>query len=117
MKSYKVVVLREAQDDIRRIEAYYAEAAGEDTAIRISDAIIERIASLNKMPFRGGISKEAAGKSTQFRQLVEGVFRILYQVVGEKVRIVLIVDGRRNIPDIFALRLIDDVRSLGERSE
>ncbi|HKT14938.1 MAG TPA: type II toxin-antitoxin system RelE/ParE family toxin [Allosphingosinicella sp.] len=50
---YRIVVTPEARDQLDRLHAYIAAAAGEEIASRFVDAIIDHIATLQAFPKRG----------------------------------------------------------------
>ena len=65
------------------------------------------IATLAKFPERGSHPREmlALGIS-DFRQVVSNPWRVLYRIIGQRVYIVLIADGRRDMRGLLAQRLL-----------
>lgn len=67
-------------------------------ATRLFYAIKERCASLTQFPESG---KPVVNESENVRQLNFRMYVIRYQIVENKVQILRIVDGRRNLTDIW----------------
>lgn len=71
------------------------------------DALLALIASLETFPLRGAIPKELeAFGLKRYRQVVLPPYRVLYRVVAARVFVVLIVDGRRDLPTLFERRAL-----------
>ena len=62
--------------------------------------------SLKTFPLRGRIVPELERHGyTRFRELIQGNYRIVYEVTADIVIIHLIIDGRRNFEDIIFAKL------------
>lgn len=53
MRSYRIVFAPEARDQLDRLHAYVAAAAGPDVATGFVDSILDHIAGLSDFPMRG----------------------------------------------------------------
>jgi toxin ParE1/3/4 len=102
----RVVYTRRAEDELRAIWRYIAEDNGnEPAADRILLAIGEKIDLLRDHPRLGPRRSDIADGA---RLLIEGHFLILYETHPdadegpvEVVEIVSIVDGRRDLTELF----------------
>jgi toxin ParE1/3/4 len=74
---YKVIWAEGARLDFKEILEFIAED-NPDASIRVGEKIIERINQLKSFPEMG--SKIPEGPEVDARQLVEGNYRIIYQV-------------------------------------
>ena len=103
---YAVVWTEVAGQDVERLAAYlYDEAPLR--ADPIIDRIVSRAESLRSSPQRGKTPPElrAIGDRT-WREVQEPPWRILYRLVGKRVEIHGVLDGRRNLEDVLLERLL-----------
>lgn len=104
---YEVRIDEAVEDDLRSIIAFLTERRDRADALAFLDAILERIGRLETFPLRGSAPKELQGAGeVGVRQLVHGKFRIIYEVDGTTVRIVLVADGRRDMQALLRQRLL-----------
>ena len=104
---YKVSISTKAEHDLRRIALYYAENRSIDDAEALLDSIIGQISSLERYPERGPIPDEVRTLGIgDYRQAIVHPFRIFYLVDQDRVTIVVIADGRRDIVSLLADRLV-----------
>jgi plasmid stabilization system protein ParE len=100
VSSPRIVLLDEARDDLRSLEAYIAEHDGEARAAAIRSKIDRAIRNLAAMPGMGGRRPYLNPKQRAFSV---PPWIIYYETLLEKdgIRIVRIIDGRRDLPAIF----------------
>ncbi|PAX06562.1 type II toxin-antitoxin system RelE/ParE family toxin [Sphingomonas lenta] len=104
---YEVVLDAGAEDDLRSTAAYLAEVYHEDAAAEFVDAVFDRISVLERFPGRGSAPKELEGINRKgYLQVLLGRYRIFYRIIGERVVVVLIADGRRDMGRLLASRLL-----------
>ncbi len=104
---YTVTLTREAKDDIDSIRAYLVDHHSIEVADDLIDTIAAALATLETFPMRGVVPKElAAVGDRDFRQLNLGPYRLIYYVVETKVAVTLVVDGRRDLPELLARLLL-----------
>lgn len=67
------------------------------------DARLERaIASLETLASRGRVVPELRHEGgPEYREIISGVYRIIYRIVGDEVWIVAIVDGHRQVDELL----------------
>jgi toxin ParE1/3/4 len=71
------------------------------------DAFIERVGTLETYPLRGAVPVELDALGIRdFRQILMGHFRLIYRVAGQKVFVMLIADGRRDMQSLLQQRLL-----------
>jgi toxin ParE1/3/4 len=68
---------------------------------------MEAVEGLAQFPERGSYPKELVALGIkEFRQTAFKPYRVIYRVIGSRVVIVLIVDGRRDMQSVLARRLL-----------
>jgi toxin ParE1/3/4 len=104
---YEVLLTSGAERDLESIHDYLAENDGEAAADRVLRRITEVGARLSEHPERGTHPRELLALGIrEYRQLHMKPYRVIYNVVGTRVHIVLIADGRREMQSLLARRLL-----------
>ena len=107
MKRYAVELTRGARRDIDDILDYVASRESVDRALHVADMIEAALASLATFPNRGAHPREMLDLGhREFRQAITGPFRIIYTVVGARVVVLLVADGRRDMRTLLNWRLL-----------
>ncbi|CAM2176016.1 toxin ParE1/3/4 [Paraburkholderia sacchari] len=103
----KVVFLQSARTDLQQLRRYLITKFGAQTW-REALARIERdTAQLESFPLQGAIPPELAELGvTNYRQLVSGMCRVIYEIDDQTIHIHLIVDTRRDLKDVLSKRLL-----------
>ena len=105
MEIKEVLVTEFAKEDLREILEYYQSSSQKYVEKVISD-FQENILSLNKHPKSGRIVPELERQGIEnYRELIQGNYRIIYEISGEIVIVHTIIDGRRNFEDIIISKL------------
>ena len=107
MKKYKVLIDPQAKQDLKEIFIYVALNDGISKANKLLDAIEKTCYKLEEYPERGHIPQEL--KRTGIKRYLEihyKPYRIIYEIEKNLVYIHSILDGRRNIQEILAERLL-----------
>lgn len=103
---FEVLLTADAVRDLEEIHAYIAEHDAPAKADYVLDRIEEAVESLAAFPERGSQPKELASLGMRdFRQVFFKPYRVIYRVVGQRVYIYLIADGRREMQTLLARRL------------
>ena len=106
-KRYEVVLTKGAEQDLESIHDHIAEFDIMANANYVLDRLLEVTDRLSQLPERGSYPKELAKLGIkEYRQAIFGPYRVLYRVVGNRVVIFLIVDGRRDMQAVLARRLL-----------
>ena len=105
MEIKEVLVTEFAKEDLREILEYYQSSSQKYVEKVISD-FQENILSLKKYPKSGRIVPELERQGIEnYRELIQGNYRIIYEISGEIVIVHTIIDGRRNFEDIIISKL------------
>jgi plasmid stabilization system protein ParE len=105
-KKYAVEWAKPAKLDLFEIADFIA-ADSPANALRISDKIKKKTADLQMNPERGRVVPELSKHGiTAYRELVVSPWRVIYRIVGKKVYIKVVADGRRNLEDLLFRRLM-----------
>ena len=94
--------------DLHAITDHLIGEGAADAARRLVDAFQERVDALETFPRRGNIPKELEGvEFSEVRQLVLSPYRLFFEIEDRMVTALMLADGRRDIPELLAQRLID----------
>ena len=99
-----------ARQDLRHIARYLARDSI-SAARNVAKRIRARVESLAELPERGRRIPELAvhGLSSE-REIVASPYRVVYSIGRERVRILAVLDGRRDLEDLLLERLIEGAR-------
>jgi len=104
--AFKVLLTEDAVRDLEGIYDYIAVHDAQESAAHVLDQIEQAFQSLAQLPERGAYPKELAAVGIrQFREAFFKPYRIVYQVLGETVYVMLIADGRRDMQALLQRRL------------
>lgn len=105
--AYQVLLTRGAEDDLESIYDYIAQFDCVANANYVLDQVMEVTQSLAHMPERGVFPKELLALGIkEYRQVFFKPYRLIYRVMGDRVIVYLIVDGRRDMQAVLARRLL-----------
>ncbi|KUR80342.1 type II toxin-antitoxin system RelE/ParE family toxin [Novosphingobium sp. Fuku2-ISO-50] len=104
---YAVELTAGATRELEDIVDHLAALRGADDAAVLLDAFLESIATLERFALRGAVPQELDALGIrEFRQILLGHFRLIYRVIGERVVILIIADGRRDMRALLERRLL-----------
>lgn len=104
--SYRIVVSSEAEADLDAITDYALEVSGVELAIQIEERLLKVVESLAEHPERGRVVPVLQRHGvTAFRELIAAPWRVMYRITGKQIRIVAIIDGRRDAADLLWERM------------
>ena len=107
MKRSELVISRGAAKVLQAIYEFVMEADSEAQADDLLDRLEALVGTLGLNPDRGSHPKELANLGIQdYRQVILKPYRIIYRVLGGKVVISLVADGRRDMTTLLAQRLL-----------
>jgi plasmid stabilization system protein ParE len=93
--AFRVLFSQKSVEDLETIIEYYLSKS-EQVASSIYSSIVSRAESLEELAERGRMVPEFLDEDIRnFRELIEGNFRIIYRIKGKNVEIVRIVDSRQ----------------------
>ena len=105
-KTYTTVFSRYAEDDVKEIIEYYLYKKP-DYAGELLAALEGKVKKLKDLPERGRVVPELEKQNiVEYRELIEGNYRIIYSIQDTTVIIHTILDGRRDIEEILINKLM-----------
>lgn len=104
---FSVVILSSAEQDLKELKAYviknFSLAAWQKTLVELKKAIL----NLQHFPQAGFIPEEIEKLNlTQYRQVLSGMSRIVYEVRQGNIYVHLIADVRRDMNSLLTRRLL-----------
>ncbi|TFG97380.1 MAG: type II toxin-antitoxin system RelE/ParE family toxin [Calditrichales bacterium] len=103
---YKVYLSLEAEDDIFQIYNFILENDGEQIANYVFDQLKISCLNLTTFPDRGHTPPELKRINVfNYKETHYKPYRIIYQVLDNKVYIHCIFDGRRDLQEVLESRL------------
>jgi toxin ParE1/3/4 len=103
----EVLLTRGAAQDLEAIHDYIARHDCAAHADRMLGRLLEAVDALALPPERGTHPRELASLGIKdYRQTVSKPYRVVYRVLGDRVVIYLIADGRRDMQSLLARRLL-----------
>jgi plasmid stabilization system protein ParE len=106
--SLRVVILQSAQTDLKELRTYllrqFSSQTWQSTYIDLKVAIL----GLADLPLSGSIPEEIEKLNLgQYRQIVCGMNRVIYEVREKSVFVHIIVDTRKSLPALLMKRLLN----------
>lgn len=103
----RIVILEQAQQDLFKLKDYLIENFSKKTWQEIYDKIKTSIQSLRTFPESGGIPPELRDVHfTQYRQIISGMNRIIYEIQDDMIYIHIICDSRTDFTSLLMKRLL-----------
>ena len=104
---YEVFLTGGAEQDLESIYDYIAEFDSSASADYVLDKLMQAVEGLTTFPERGSYAKELLALGIKdYRQTFFKPYRVIYRIVGRRVYIQLIADGRRDMQSLLARRLL-----------
>lgn len=108
MKRFDVFLTEAAARDGEDIYDSVAESNGPSKADYVLDRIERVVERLAAFPERGSHPKELLLLGIRdYRQIFFKPYRVIYRVVGQRVYVYLVVEGRRDMQTLLARRLLE----------
>jgi toxin ParE1/3/4 len=108
LRRFQVSLTEDAARDLEQLLHYIAEHDGPAKANQLLDRIEEAVESLATLPERSSHPKDLLSLGIrEYRQTFLKPYRVIYRVVGQRVYVYLIVDGRRDMQTLLARRLLE----------
>lgn len=107
MKRFEVLLTEDAGSDLEELCDYVAAHDAPLKAEYVLERIAEVLETLTTFPERGSYPKELLALGIrEYRQAFFKPYRLIYRVVGERVYVYLIADGRRDMQALLQRRLL-----------
>ena len=104
-KVYNVIVSKSAEDDLKEIVDYYKSlnpSHVESVITQFEDDIL----SLSHFLLSGRAVPELYDQGIErYREIIQGLYRIVYEIQAEDVVVHAVIDSRRNLQDILVAKL------------
>ena len=105
-KKYKIIFSRYSEEDLIEIIEYY-NSVNVEFSMNLFYAIEERVNKLKDYPELGRIVPELEEQDiVDYRELIEGNYRIIYEIQEQSIIIHAIVDSRRNLEELLIKKLM-----------
>ena len=103
----KVAILDSAEHDLKDLRSYIVKEFSRDTWLKTFGKIKVSIRNLAKFPLLGASPSELeALHLTQYRQILSGKNRIIYEPRPDAVYVHMVVDARRDMKSLLMQRLM-----------
>jgi toxin ParE1/3/4 len=103
----EILLTEDALQDLSELDAYIAAHDGPEKADHVLSEIETAILKLGDFPERGNYPPELSTLGIkEYREVFFKPYRIIYRVLGGRVYIYLIADGRRDMQALLARRLL-----------
>lgn len=96
----EVFLTEPAERSLQQIFRFYVELASEEVALRVIDAILDKVETLNNFPGRGKIEFYLSELRQGHRYIIGGNYKIIYLVGIDKVIVTDIFDMRQDPDEI-----------------
>lgn len=107
MFKYKIVFLHSAEQDLKELKAYILKEFGKDIWQICIQKIKETVNNLVTFPLGGKIPDELSSLNlTQFRQIIPGRNKIIYEIRHKTIYIHIICDARKDMQSLLTRRLL-----------
>jgi toxin ParE1/3/4 len=98
-----------AERDLESIYDHIAEFDSRASADHVLDRLLKAADTLATFPERGVYPRELSTLGIrEYRQVFFKPYRLIYRIIEQKVYIVLIADGRRDMQALLARRLLGE---------
>ena len=104
---FEVLLSEDAERDLEDIYRYVARRDTIDKADRLLVALEETCLGLSEFPERGNVPRELLPLGmTEFREVHYKPYRAIYRIIGRKVVVYCVLDGRRDMQSLLHRRLV-----------
>ena len=105
--SYKVIWSEDASLDLVDIISYIKSHSGKGIAKKIYTRIKSKIENIIDFPKAGIVVPELVNIGiTDIYQIIESPWKIYYKILEDKILVLSVIDGRRNLEEILYKKII-----------
>ena len=98
---YKVEILPTAWEDLKQIEDWYIIQFGMETALKVSDQILDAIERLEHFPDSGSLTPDEWLNQRGYRMIICRRHVAIYKQIGKKVYVYHIADTQTEYTKLF----------------
>jgi|EP00456_Euglypha_rotunda_P054953 toxin ParE1/3/4 len=103
----KVVFLRSAEADLKDLRTYIVSKFGKKEWLASYARLKQSVAMIEEHPQLGRIPPELEDLNiAQYRQILSGMNRVIYEVRGDFVYIHIVCDARRDLQGLLMKRIV-----------
>lgn len=99
--SYRIEILPTAWEDLKRIEDWYAVQFDIETALKVSNHILDVVERLEQFPDSGSLTPDDWLNQQGYRMIICKKHVIIYKKIGEVVYIYHIADTQTEYTKLF----------------
>jgi len=99
--AFRVEILPTAWEDLKRIEDWYAVQFGVESALKVSDSILDAIERLEMYPNSGSLTPDSWLNQQGYRMVICHKHVAIYKQVGEVVYVYHIADTQTEYTKLF----------------
>lgn len=99
---YRVEILPTAWEDLKHIEDWYLVQFGAETALKVSDSILDAIERLETFPDSGSLTPDEWLNQKGYRMVICKKHVIIYKQMKNKVYVYHIVDTQTEYAKLFS---------------
>ena len=100
-KKYRVEILPSAWEDLKKIEDYYIIQFDVETAIKVSDHILDVIERLENFPDSGSLTPDKWLNEQGYRMIIAKKHIAIYRAIEDVVYIYHIADAQTEYTKLF----------------
>ena len=101
-EQYKVEILPTAWEDLKRIEDYYLLQFGVESAMKVTDQILNSIERLEKFPDSGSLTPDKWLNEQGYRMVIWQRFVSIYRQIKDTVYVYHIADTQTEYTKLFS---------------
>lgn len=103
----RAVFLAGAEEDLKELRRYVVNSFGQSAWQETSRKIKDSVRTIQAVPFSGSIPDELADLGLlQYRQVISGMNRVIYEVRDETIYVHIVCDTRRDMRTLLSRRLL-----------
>ncbi|MBV4453899.1 MULTISPECIES: type II toxin-antitoxin system RelE/ParE family toxin [Pseudomonas] len=105
--TFKVVILQSAKNGLKDIRSYLTRQFSASAWQQSYDALKQTIRRLETQPYAGSIPEEIEKLNlSQYRQVISGMNRIIYEIRDQIIYVHIIADTRKNLQALLLRNLV-----------
>ncbi len=105
MHKYKIIMTRDAIDDLNDIRDYYLLHSTAESAKKVLGAIQHRIAQLADFPNSGSTPPSEWLAEHGYKMVISGNYAAIYHLYGTEVYIFAVINTQQDYPKLFERRV------------
>lgn len=99
---YRVEILPTAWEDLKRIEDYYLIQFGVESAMKVTDQILNSIERLERFPDSGSLTPDKWLNEQGYRMVIWQRFASIYRLIKDTVYVYHIADTQTEYTKLFS---------------